>query len=66
MLTIKDKGALVCAIVAVVLALATWMRGDASRSQQIADLGDRVAHIEQQLATMQQELDTYLLRHDGH
>lgn len=66
MKTIKDHSAFAAAAVAIVLALIAWVRGDAGRSQQLADLAGSVQQVEQQVNHMQQELDEYLLKHDGH
>lgn len=63
---IADKGALICAVVAILLAVTTWVRGDAGRSQQIADLSAQFAALNVKLDHMQAEIDDYLLRHDGH
>ena len=65
MSTIKDKGALIAALVAIVLSLVSWMRADAGRTQQLADLQANVQHIEQQMQKFQSDLDQYLFRHDG-
>lgn len=65
-MTIRDRGALICAIVAIVLALVAWVHNDGGRSQQLSDLTTQVQALETQVQHMQQELDQYLLVHDGH
>lgn len=60
---IRDKGALVAAIAALAIALAGWMRGEAARSQQLSDLVQEVQQLQGEVAHLQTEIDTYLLRH---
>lgn len=66
MKAIRDRGAVICAGVAIVLALVTWVRADGGRSQQLADLTAQVQTLEVQLQHMQSEMDSYFLAHDGH
>jgi uncharacterized protein YxeA len=66
MTKIKDKGALIAALVAIALSLVSWMRADAGRTQQLADLQANVQHIEQQMQRFQADFDQYLYQHDGH
>lgn len=59
-------GSALGAMVLVAMAVVGWMRADAQRAQQLDDLIQNVAHISQQVQTMQGELDDYLHQHDGH
>lgn len=66
MRAIKDKGALLAALVAIVLALVSWTRADAGRSQQLTDLTQRVTELQVQVQHIQSEWDQFLFKHDGH
>lgn len=66
MRTLKDKGALVAALVAVAIALVSWVGAQGARNQQLADLAAQVQHLEQQMQQVQSALDQYLYAHDGH
>lgn len=63
---VKDKGALIAAMVALLITCLGWVRSDAGRSQALSDLTAQVQRMETQLNQMQSELDRYLLLHDGH
>jgi len=63
---LRDSGPLVAAIAAILIAATGWLRSDGSRSQQLADVQAQVSQISQQMQRLQQEIDEYLLHHDGH
>lgn len=63
---IRDKGSMIAAIVAIVIALGTLYGTQAAKNQQLADLTAEVQHLETQVQHVQNQLDQYLYTHDGH